>query len=66
MQDKSFKQPPFLTQLLSFYLISVLQLLEKIYGSYLASPEAGHSVTLIYDLTNVPKDYAKIASEVQY
>lgn len=38
-------------------------LLEKIYGSYLASPEAGHSVTLIYDLTNVPKDYSKIVSD---
>lgn len=39
------------------------ELLDRVYGSHLTSPESGYSVSLIYDLADVPKDYAKVVSD---
>ncbi|XP_039261807.1 actin-related protein 2/3 complex subunit 2-like isoform X2 [Styela clava] len=39
------------------------ELLDRVYGCYLTSPESGHSVSLLYDLSNIPKDHAKIVAD---
>lgn len=47
--------------------MKIFQLLRKEYGEYLMQPpEDGYNVSLLYDLNNLPDDYAKIIEKASH
>lgn len=40
------------------------ELLKRIYGPFLVSPESGYNVTLLLDLENIPADWPEVVKKV--